>query len=104
FALPSVGVECDGTVRVQIVSLAVVAVPIGRGIACSPDDQVLFRIKRTGNPGRRSTRLPRITGPGLAAGFAGRGDRPVSPAALARSGVVGIEKASDAVLAAADAA
>jgi hypothetical protein len=50
FELSAVCVECDGTVRVKIVSFAAVAVPIRRGIAGSPDDEVLFRIKRTGNP------------------------------------------------------
>src|SRR2546426_4689164 len=101
--LPRIGVDRDCRIRVQVVALAIVAVPVRRGIACAPDDQVELGIVGTGHPGWRATVLPFVGGPGLISLLAGSGNCPKTPAALSGLDVIRVEESADSIFTARDA-
>src|SRR5687767_5294584 len=80
-----------------------IAVVIRTGVAGAPIDEVQLGVVAAGDPGGGAARLPTVAGPRLVGGLAFAGDRPEAPELLAGLGVVGVEEAADAVLAAGDA-
>src|SRR5579862_9972827 len=95
--LSGVCVQRQSRIGIQIVTLAHVAIPIRRGIAGAPDNQILVDIVRTSDPGGPAAMLPGITAPCLGTWFARRGNCPKPPAALTRRGIVGVDEAANAV-------
>src|SRR2546426_10854897 len=101
--LPRIGVDRDCRIRVQVVALAIVAVPVRRGIACAPDDQVELGIVGTGHPGWRATVLPFVGWPGLIPFFTRSWNGPEPPAPSPGFRVVGVEESANPVFTARDA-
>ena len=95
-------VERDDGVRVQVVAGACVAGPWA-GIAGAPVREPELRIEAAGHPHGRAAGAPRIAGPRVAAGLAGRGDRVGFPDLLAGVRVERDDEAANAALAARDA-
>src|SRR5205823_5435169 len=81
----------------------VVAEHLRPGIPRAPVEKIQFRIVAATHPGGAAAGLPSIGSarPGLAALFARRGNRVKTPGAFAGGRVVRIDKAADAILAAA---
>ena len=94
--LTRVRVEGDDGARVEVVSGSDVAVPIGRGIADRPVQEVEVVIVRSREPGRSPAGLPGVALPGLAARFSRRRDRVETPDTLAGGGVVGVDEPAHA--------
>ena len=101
--LARIRVQGQHRVGVQVVALAHVAVPVRRGVARRPVEQVGLRVVRAGHPGRGAAVLPGVARPGFRPGLAGLRDGVAPPFARARLDVVGVDVAADAVLAAGDA-
>ena len=101
--LAGVGIQGQYRVGVQVVPLAHVAVPVRRGVARRPVEQVGLRVVRAGHPRRGAAVLPGVARPGFRPGLAGLRDGVAPPFAHARIDVVGVDVAADAVLAPGDA-
>ena len=95
-------VERDDGVRVKVVPGARVAGPRAR-IARAPIGESELGIEAARDPHRRATRAPRVAGPGVVAGLAGRRHRVALPDLLARLGIERDDEAANAALAARDA-
>src|SRR2546428_223677 len=65
-----------------------------RGVASPEVQQIRDGIVGASVPARTAADLPRVRGPGLAAGLAGGGNRVPPPPALARLGVEGLDEAT----------
>ena len=96
--LPGVEVERDGRHRVETVALAHVGDP-RRRVSGPEVEEVRRRIVRPRMPDRRAADLPRVGGPGLAAGLTGGGNRVPSPLALAGVGIEGLDESARSHLA-----
>ena len=101
--LSSVGIKRKDRVAVEIVADAVATVVAGRGIARRPVKKIQLRIIAAGDPGRSTTCLPRVAGPGFMAGFAGAGNGVEAPATTSGVGVVRLDETTDTVVATRDA-
>ena len=99
FDVAAIGVDRNRRGGPLVIALANVAVP-GPGVARVPVDQVQLGIIGAGGPGRAASVLPGVTGPGVVARLARTGDGISGPAQSARLGVIGLDEATDAVLAA----
>ena len=60
FDRAGIGIQGDGTVGIQVVARTVFRIPVRAGVANTPDDQILIRIIRAGNPGRAAAVFPGI--------------------------------------------
>lgn len=93
-ALAGVGVESEEGVGVEVVAEAVEAVEVVDGGAGGDvDDAALFVEGHAGPVVGGAGDLPGVFGPGLVAGFAGKGDGVEDPAELAGVDVVGADVA-----------
>src|SRR5882762_7916472 len=101
--LSGIQVQRNNTIRVEIGSLAGVAVEIGGRIADSPVDRVQGGIERAGHPGGAAAILPTVAAPGLVPFFAGAGDGPELPGLASRLHIEGGQIASVSRIAAGDA-
>ena len=95
-------VERDDGVRVEVVAGARVAGPWAR-VAGAPVREPELRIEAARHPDGRAAGAPRVAGPGVVAGLAGRGDRVGFPDLLAGVRVERDDEAANAALAARDA-
>ena len=102
FELAGIGVERDHAIAIEVVAGAMVAIPIGTGIADAPVGEIEIGIVGARDPDGGAAGLPGIAGPGFVAGFARAGDGVEAPGFLAGRGVVGGDETADAVLAAGD--
>ena len=69
-------IEREHRVGVEVVAGPVVGVPVGRGIAGRPVEQVQLGIERAGQPRRAAAGLPAVAlAPRLRSGLTGRGNR-----------------------------
>src|SRR5205814_7674027 len=95
-------VERDNGDAVQIVATAFVAVPVWSWISNTPIGEIQIRIVGTRDPNRGAAMLPRVSvrRPGLVSGFTGPRNGVEAPNFLPGFGIVGGEKAADAVFAA----
>ena len=101
--LPGLPVERQHRGGIQVVAEAQVPVPVRRRVAAAPVDEVEFWVVDAGQPGRRAAGTPGIAGPGFVAGLARSRHRVGTPPALAGRGVIAVDEAADAELAARDA-
>ena len=101
--LAGVAVEGEHRVGVEVVAQPHLAAVVGAGVAGAPVDEVQLGVVRAGDPGRRPARPPRVAQPRAVVGVVGPGNGVGAPLALAALGVVGVEEAADAELAAGDA-
>ena len=92
------GIERKYRAGVEVVARSQVTVPVRRGVADRPVQQIELGIVGAGQPGRAAACLPAISAPGVAARLAGRRDRELAPESLARRGIVGIDEPADARL------
>ena len=65
--LACIRIEGDRRIGIEIVTLADIAVPVGRRIASAPDDHVLFGVECARHPGGSAAALPGIGKPGVTA-------------------------------------
>ena len=100
--LAGIGVERDHGAAVQIVAIAFVAVPVWSWISNTPIGEIQIRIVGTRDPNRGAAMFPRVSvrRPGLVSGFTGTRNGVEAPNFLPGFGIVGGEKAADAVFAA----
>ena len=102
FQLAGIGVERDDAIAIEVVAAAVVAIPIGTGVADAPVSEIELGIVGAGDPHGGAASLPGIAGPGFVAGLARAGDGVEAPGFLAGGGVEGGDETADAELAAGD--
>ena len=96
-------VERDDRVRVEVVAGASRRRSTGPGLPVPQYVSPSFGIEAARDPDRRAARAPRVAGPGVVAGLAGRGDRVGLPDLLAGLRVERDDEAANAALAARDA-
>src|SRR5580765_6567223 len=98
-----VGIQSEQAVAVKVVAGATLAAVGWRWIAGRPEELVGCWIIDTRHPGGRAANLPGVVFPSIMARFAYAGHGVKAPFPLARVGVVGLDKAANAVFAARDA-
>ena len=96
------GIECQDRAGVEIVARPHRGVERTR-IADAPIHGAQFRIERTGDPGRAAAELPGVALPGVAAGFAGSGNRVGAPQVLAGLRIPAVDEVARAEFGAGDA-
>ena len=97
FILPVSRIERQDGVGVEVVARPVVGVPVRRGVAGGPVQELQVRIVGAGEPRGAAAGLPPVAlPPGLEAGLTGRGNRVRAPHQLAGLRVVRVDEAADA--------
>ena len=97
--LAGIGIECEQRIGIEIVAAALVAFPVGAGVAGAPVNHVEFGVVAAGHPSGGGTIFVAIAEPGFGGLVSRSGQRGESPGLLACFGFVRGEVAAYAKLA-----